>query len=123
MSMKKILAAADVVVLLVVMACTCPSKESHCKAIKEVVSNAVNEKLSENSNGSLLKLGLSAIGTAVATPVVDPYLDANLDVEGYLFFNRGVLTYDGEQKTVSVGLFGHVFTFDKEDVIKALEKE
>ena len=29
----------------------------------------------------------------------------------------------GEEKTVSVGVFGHVFTFGKEDIEKAIKGE
>ena len=48
-------------------------------------------------------------------------LNSKLEVDNYLIFNTTHVELDGENKTLSLGVLGHVFTFDKEMLRDALE--
>ena len=57
---------------------------------------------------------MASIGTVLAVNVVDAYLKSNLIVRDRTFYNVGVITYKGDFRMVSVGVFNHVYTIDKE---------
>lgn len=65
-------------------------------------------------NESKVEETMASIGTVLAINVVDAYLKSNLIVRDHTFYNVGVITYKGDFRMVSVGLFNHVFTIDKE---------
>ena len=45
-------------------------------------------------------------------------------MENYFVCSIGrIIPPDGDAKTVSVGVFGHVFTFGKDDIKKAIKGE
>ena len=46
-----------------------------------------------------------------------------MSVDNYVIFSVGKIRYGGETKTISFGILGHVFTFDADDIGKAMDKE
>ena len=46
-----------------------------------------------------------------------------VSVDDYFIFSIGKLHYGAEEKTVSFGILGHVFTFDSADLRKAIETD
>jgi hypothetical protein len=103
------------IVLLVVMAlvliATCPDREAHRTAIKDVVAGVVNSEMNNQS----LNEALASIGTAVAISTADAYLNSSLMIRDHTFYNVGVIDYDGEFRMVSVGVLNHVFTISEDD--------
>ena len=97
--MKKLL---FVIVLLVIIGLTlmmtCPDKDVHYEALKGVTSEVINAEMNE----SKVETTMASIGTVLAVNVVDAYLKSNL------------ITYKGDFRMVSVGVFNHVYTIDKE---------
>lgn len=88
---------------------TCPDREAHSEALKDLVNQVITAELSgEEEDAGLVMFG-SMIGTGLSGLVIDNMLN----VEDY-FCSIGTATYDGETHVVSVGLLNHVFTIDEE---------
>lgn len=109
--MKKFL---FVLVLLVAvgltLVATCPDRAAHHEALKSVASAVINSEMNDNYN---LDSSVASIGTMLAINVVDSYLQANLVVRDKTFYNVGFVSYEGELRMISVGVFNHVFTVDE----------
>ena len=88
---------------------TCPDKEAHSAALKDLVNQVITSELSGEEDAGLVMFG-SMIGTGLGGLVIDNMLN----VEDYLVCSIGTVTYDGETQVVSVGLLNHVFTIDEE---------
>ena len=115
--MKKAIVPIIVLIAIALIAVvTCPDKQDHKDAILSVVNETIGDELgaSDQENEDIIGIlgGLASIGTHVS----GWYLDSNLTVKNYFVFSTGVLKYGQESEVVSVGVFGHVFTGDKEDV-------
>ena len=82
---------------------TCPDREAHSEALKDLVNQVITAELSgEEEDADLVMFG-SMIGTGLSGLVIDNMLN----VEDYLVCS-------GETHVVSVGLLNHVFTIDEE---------
>lgn len=115
-------------ILFATMVFTCPDRQKHEEAIQEVTKAWVGDKVDENM-GSITGMGgvfgdlinkalkeLTGFGT-------DKVISSYLDVTNYLVCSVGRMSIgNNEEKMVSLGLFGHVFTFGKEDIEKAWSK-
>ena len=88
---------------------TCPDREAHSEALKDLVNQVITAELSSEEDADLVMFG-SMIGTGLSGLVIDNMLN----VEDYLVCSIGTATYDGETHVVSVGLLNHVFTIDEE---------
>ena len=100
--MRKSLSFIFVVLFFAAMAVTCPSKDAHYKAISE-------EYVGTNLGSKVLKYAIGEI----------------VDVNNYVIFSIGKYKTNSDVSgIVSVGVFGHVFTFKKdnfgEEVLRAL---
>ena len=112
--MKKFI--TTIIVLLViagVAVVTCPDKQDHKDAITSVINEVVHDELGVNQEDDSLGIlkGLANIGAGI-------YLDSKFDVKNYFLFSVGTILHGAENDVVSVGVFGHVFTGDKEDFKK-----
>ena len=120
--MKKLLIT---LLVLLGLGCTavvsCPDKQAHKDAIMAVVNEAVNDKLDPDKTDTT---GLSQFFGSIGSGIAGFFIDKQLTVENYFVCSVGKRsTPAGEEKTVSVGVFGHVFTFGKEDIEKAIKGE
>ena len=52
----------------------------------------------------------------------DRYYGKLLVVKNYFVVSVGRIDYDGQERIASIGVFGHVFTVDKEDIVKVLQQ-
>ena len=120
--MKKVLIALLVVLVIgAVAVVTCPDRQAHKDAIMAVVNESINDELGTPDPESQ---GLSAIFGSIGSSVAGYFIDNRLTVKNHFVFSTGELRdLDGENKRVSLGVFGHVFTFDKEDLKKAVNGE
>ena len=117
--MKKIL--ITLLILLgvgAVAVVSCPDRQDHKDAIMAVVSGAINDELqTSNKDEQEVSAFLGSIGSTVAGYL----LDNRLTVNNYFVFSIGELKdLEGVDQKVSFGLFGHVFTGDKEHLKKAV---
>lgn len=109
--MKKLgLALIILLILGVTAVVTCPDKEAHKDAITKVINEVVQEELGvkEEDNLGILK-GLANIGAGI-------FLESKFSVDNYFVCSVGRILYGAENEAVSLGVFGHVFTFSKENI-------
>jgi len=116
-----IIIGAIVLLFLLIMIFTCPSKQDHEEAIQEKISLAIDKSAGEN--GDVFSQGMNMISKLFARQFTGPILDNVLQYHNYLLFSTTTIEWEGKTHKASYGLFGHIFTIDEEDIIKVLEKE
>lgn len=119
--MKKII----IVLVLIALVCavavvTCPDKQAHQEAIMSVVNTKINDELqTEDTDLQALSAWVGSLGSTLASSVVDN----RLTVKNHFLWSSGEFKdLEGNSSRVSVGVFGHVFTFDREDLDRAMEE-
>ena len=120
--MKKLLIfAALLAVLGIAMMMTCPKEHEHKDAICLSLNQAIDEKIGD---GGLSIQGIINYGSKIALKkVAKVFIDANVDVKNYGVLSIGRFTFGDHNDLISVGVFNHVFTFSKDDVLKEVEKQ
>ena len=117
--MKKLLICAIVLLIAVVMGKTVPDKKAHKQAMMEAVKAFVDDEASQRGLGDNV---LTDLGKGIVNKTIEVALNSKLEVDNYLLFNTTFVELGDERKTLSLGVFGHVFTFDKEMLREALEE-
>ena len=120
-----LIAALILAILFATMVFTCPDRTDHETAIQEVTKAWVGDKVDENLDaitgvggvfGDLINKAIKEL-TGIGT---DKVISNYLDVKNYLVCSVGRMAIgDNKEKMVSLGVFGHVFTFGKDDIEKA----
>lgn len=110
-----LVALVSLIAILAVMVLTCPKKEQHVSVLTDNISYALRSSQSSNKDDANV-LG-ELLGTALAKPLINSYLTVN----DYILFSVGHLTYQGEDRVVSFGAFGHIFTMSKEELKRRME--
>ena len=109
-------------VLGIAMMVTCPKEEEHKDAICLSLNQAIDEKI--GTGGVLTLEGIINLGGKIAWErVAKVFIDANVDVKNYGVLSIGRFTFDDHNDLISVGVFNHVFTFSKDDVLRELQKQ
>ena len=108
--MKKLLAVIIFLLVAILMVLTVPDKQKH----KEAMMEAINEYVEEESVDRLGDNILAKLGKSVVVKTVETVLNSKLKVNNYYLFNTTYVRMKGENQMLSLGMFGHVFTFDKE---------
>lgn len=117
--MKTIWIAVLVVLLLAgLCVATCPDKEAHTEALKEVVNAHITAELSDEIGGEYSE-GLVSIGSMIGTGIGGLVIDNMLRVDNYFVCSIGTIELEGERKVVSVGVLNHVFTASDPDAVRA----
>lgn len=116
--MKKYLIGAILLIVVIAMVKTVPDKKAHKKAMMEAVKEYVDEEAEKKGFGDNV---LTDLGKGIVNKTVEIALNSKLEVNNYLIFNTTSVELDDESKTLSLGMFNHVFTFDKEMLRNALE--
>lgn len=97
---------------------TCPDKQAHKDAIMDVVNQKINEGL--HTDDQSLQ-GLSALFGSIGSGIAGGIVNNRLVVKNNFLWSTGeIQNLDGRYNLVSVGVFGHVFTFNKEGLDKAI---
>ena len=78
----------------------------------------VDEEAAERGLGNGI---LSDLGKGIVNKTIEVALNSKLEVDNYLIFNTTHVQLGEETKTLSLGILGHVFTFDKQMLRDALE--
>ena len=120
-----LIAALILAILFATMVFTCPDRRDHEAAIQEVTKAWVGDKVDDNL-GSITGIG-GAFGDLINKAIkeltgfgTDKVISSYLDVKNYVVCSVGRMSIgNSEEKMVSLGMFGHVFTFGKEDIEKA----
>jgi len=102
------------------MLATCPKDQDHKDAICLAINKAVDEKIGDSS---LSFSGVIKYGSKFAIKQgASLFVDSNVTVENYGVLSIGRYTFGGRNSVISVGLFNHVFTMSKDDILRELEK-
>lgn len=117
--MKKLLIILLVLLgIAAVAVVSCPDRQAHREAILAVVNDSIHEELKpseDDLDGVALLFG--SLGSRVAGYMLEDFLVT----KNHFVCSTGALRdVDGSLRQVSFGVFGHVFTFHKEDIIAAL---
>ena len=83
-----------------------------------VVNERINDELKADEYQGLSAL-FGSIGSGIAGRVVENRL---VGKNHFLWSTGEFQDFDGVYQRVSVGVFGHVFTFRKEDIDKAIKE-
>jgi len=111
------------VALVATMAFTCPDKEKHQEAIRQEVSTAVTNMLSEKSEQWGLQGAVRGISSLLVPKMVDFMLNEKVHVNNYFVGSSAEIEYNGKSHVVSAGAFGKVWVFfDSQDMEEYLEK-
>ena len=117
--MKKLLITLIAVLVLAGIAViTCPDKQAHKEAIMAVINEKIDETVSGNASEG--DEGLAVLASSLGSGLVGYFMDNRLTVKNHFVYSTGTVNgFNGESRRVSVGVFGHVFTFSKEDFDEA----
>lgn len=117
--MKKIIIIALVAAIAALLYFTCPTASDHKEKISTVVSEYVQDEISEKSGTSVVG---HLVGGLLGATAVKAAVNSLIEVHNYGLVSVGTLTWDGKTRVVSVGAAGHVFTFDKQKLSESLEE-
>lgn len=116
--MKKIIGVIVAAALVVIMLVTCPDASTHKECISQAVNDYATQKIDEAGGGNF---GANLFTTAIASKIIPMLVNSRVTVSNYFLFSVGRANIKGEQHTVSFGILGHVFTFDKDDIDEIME--
>lgn len=124
--MSKFLILLLVIALIVVAAIvTCPDAAKHKAVLTDVVSSAIsdeaNVKDSTSDGTDVVSVAFRQMNDSWTKHVVAVAVDNLIHVDNHIVYSVGKVRFAGKEHTVSVGVFGHVFTVDKDDLRKAAE--
>jgi len=117
--MKKLLVAVIVLLVIVIMVLTRPDKSDHKEAMMEAVKEFVADEADSLGMGDNV---LTDIGKGIVNKTIEQVLNLKLEMHDYLIFNTTYVKLKGEEQMLSLGLFGHVITFDSEMLHEKLEQ-
>lgn len=117
--MKKLLALVALLLFAVIMILTVPDKAAHKEAMMRAVSEYVDEEVDGRPIGNGI---LGTISKGIVNKTVETALNLKLRVNDYYLWNTTYVRLKGKDQLLSVGLLGHVFTFDKQMLREKLEE-
>lgn len=104
---------------------TCPDEQAHKAVLTDVVSSAItDEATGEDSsfdNSDVVSKMFKQMSNSWTREVVAAAVDNLIHVDNHFLFSTGKVRFGGKENTVSLGVFGHVFTVDKGFLRKAAE--
>ncbi|MBQ9636628.1 MAG: DUF4359 domain-containing protein [Prevotella sp.] len=117
--MKKLLFLIVVLAIAILMALTVPDKTAHKTAMMKAVKEYIDE---EAASMGMADNGFSRMAKNVVGKTIEGVLGSKLKVDNYYLFNTTHVKMGDNSKLLSVGVFGHVFTFNKKMLREALEE-
>lgn len=92
---------------------TCPGADKHREAVNEVCSEAMAKYAADEADNPFAST-VALVGGNIVGNVVSRFVT----VDNYVVFSMGAIKVPGQKKRiVSIGAFGHVFTFVSADDI------
>ena len=103
--MKKLIGLAIFIGLIVFLYSSCPDKDDHTEALSDSVTEIISSQVPGMDANTLSSIeGMDDILKWVGNNMVD--------VDNYFVFSLGKMDLGGEEQVVSLGIGGHVFTFN-----------
>ena len=116
--MKKLLSVLILLMVAILMTLTRPDKERH----KDAMLKAIEEYVDEESKDRLGDNVLAKISKGVVMKTAETALNSKLNEHNYFLCNTTSVRLKGKDNTLSLGVFGMVFTFDKEMIRDKLDE-
>lgn len=113
--MKKITAILVIVICLGILVISCPDERKHKDAVTQMVSNAFRSEMNENIDSEDDE-AYAFVGNTLASGMISLFVNFNFTVDNYFIFSVGKMNINGQEKTVSLGILGHVFTPDRKKI-------
>ena len=113
------------VVLVAVMVVTCPKTEQHKEVLSTVITTTVNDAVNDNDNltgNTFIDNAFKTVSNAFAGKVIETAVDNLVTVDNYVVCSLGKVHHEGKDHIVSLGVFGHIFTVDEDDLREAAEQ-
>lgn len=117
--MKKLLSLIVLLLVAILMVLTRPTLEEHKAAMLDVIGDFAEEETRQSLGINLF----GRVGRDVMSKTIGLLLDTQLKEHNYYLFNTTSIEYQDKDQLLSVGIFGHVFTFDKEMLREKLPPE
>ena len=112
------MAAVVVAVLMAVgLVATCPTPQDHREAVTRTLNRVVEHATAQGNDDAW-----GMIGSMITKRLVGVVVDQMLDVQNYGLWSVGTIHYKDTDKRVSFGILGHVYTFDADDIERALKQ-
>lgn len=103
--MKKLIGLAIFIGLIIFLYSSCPDKEDHTEAL----SDSATEIISSQVPG----MDVNTLNSIEGLDDILKWFGSNMvDVDNYFVFSLGKMDLGGEEQVVSLGIGGHVFTFN-----------
>lgn len=112
-----IITLVAIVGIIVTAVATCPKKVDHVAFLTDRINVIVTEELEQSGGGG----DLAPLGLMFGNAIVVPLVEKSLNVNDNFLFSVGKLSINGQEKTVTVGAFGHIFSASKEQMKQALK--
>lgn len=108
-----------VFVMLAVLVVTVPSRQDHLGAIKDVTREWMGATVEQTGIGGSV---LGEMAKWVGGQGADLVIEQMFTYDNYFVCSVGLFNYGTHSKTVSLGVLGHVFTYDKDDINEGLKR-
>ena len=98
-----------------IMLFTCPEEEKHIDKVTKEFVHMAQEDVGANSSeaGVLEELIGEAIGSSISESLIHLYVKNTLKVDDYKVVTVGKMTYEGDDRIVTIGVLGRVFSLLK----------
>lgn len=103
--------------VLVALTLTCPKRDAHLEAFTQEMKTAM-----ANETGKVLGQNATPLASLATNFASNLLVDNLLTVSNYGIVSVGRLQWNGEEYPVSVGLLGHVFTVNHEQIEQKVEQ-
>ena len=110
--MKKLIGILIFIALVFFLYTTCPDKKDHTEAL----ADSITEMISDELDSAILVNLISEIPEA--QEFINNLGAAAIHVDDYLLLSVGKCNITGDEQVVSIGIGGHVFTFNDKIVQK-----
>lgn len=113
------------IALIAVLILTCPKPEQHKETLAEVITATVNDAVHDSDDitgNEVIDYAFRAISDVFAGKVINAAVNNLVTVDNYVVCSLGKVHYHGEDHIVSLGLLGHIFTVDEDDLQEAAEQ-
>ena len=110
------------VAFAIVLILTCPKPEQHKEVLSGVITKTVNDAVNDTTNttgNALIDNAFRSISNAFAGNVIRSAVDNLVTVDNHIIYSTGKINYAGQDHIVSLGLLGHIFTVDEDDLQEA----
>ena len=104
--------------IAIILAVTNPDKDDHCRAITKVSRTWMTETISDMGGTGIIG-GIVKVGS---TQLIRSAINQFVDVDNYVLFSMGYIDTGAEKSRVSLGILGHVFTFEKSHIDEKLQE-